>query len=83
MKYTCMRADWRDATFIISGWSVSSIIRFMPDRRMTSCKLLRLVLMLPHSGVKTLISLTWSCIDWGRLRLAVPIGDSGTNGVIS
>ena len=30
-------ADCMDATLIINGWSVSSIIRFIPERRITSC----------------------------------------------
>ena len=29
--------DCRVATLIINGWSVSSMIRFMPDSRITSC----------------------------------------------
>ena len=36
IKYTCIRAAAIDATLMIKGWSVSSIIRFIPDKRITS-----------------------------------------------
>lgn len=54
------RAAWIDATLIISGWSVSSMIKFMPDRRMTSCNWFLRSLTLPHFGIKVLISLPFS-----------------------
>ena len=47
---------------MISGWSVSSMIRFIPDRRMTSCNCPRRSLMVPHLGMKVRISKPASCI---------------------
>ncbi len=57
---------------IIRGWSVSSMIKFMPDRRITSCNWPRRSLMMPHLGMKMRISKPASCIFWGNSR---PITD--------
>ena len=68
---------------MMSGWSVSSMMMFIPDRRITSCSWLRRSLIVPYLGMNVLTSYPFSWIDCGRSRPSTDIGDSGRYGAIS
>ena len=58
---------------MMSGWSVSSIIRFIPDKRITSCNWFLRSFTQPKRGIKVRISLPLSWIPCGRY---LPIFDN-------
>ena len=66
MKYTCIRAVGMDPTLIISWWSQLFTIRFMPDRRMTSCSWCLRSFTSQNLGMNTLISRPISCVFAGK-----------------
>ena len=57
-----------DATLMMSGWSVSSMMMFIPESLMTSCNWFRLSLIIPQRGMKVLISFPLSWNTAGSLR---------------
>lgn len=59
---------------------MSSMMRFIPESRMTSCNWFRLSFMLPYLGIKALISLPLSCMACGKNRQVLAIIDSGRYG---
>ena len=71
------------ATLIIRGWSVSLIIRFIPERRCTSCNCPLRSLMFPHFGMKVRISYPFSCIACGTVFPITANSVSGTYGIVS
>ena len=55
------------ATLIMSGWSVSSIITFMPERRIISCNWLLRSAIMPYLGMKVRSSIPRSLTPCGKI----------------
>ena len=72
-----------EATLITRGRSTSLMMRFIPERRITSWSWFFRSLMHPYFGMKERISFFRSWIPWGRLRQMSAIRESGRNGDIS
>ena len=64
------------ATLMSSGWSVSLMMMFIPESRITSCNWLRRSLMSPNLGMKVRVSYPFDWNNSGNCLLSKRMGVS-------